>query len=325
MQLEQTAGASPARWIGSTSRALAIATTVIACGAYSGPFSAGGWSTVEAGEVNVDAIYATPTDVFLVRGARDAPRGELAHWNGKEWQRFEVPPRSAIAAASARDVWVAGGDVVLHWDGARWSKPFTVETGDVRTIWTLGDGQLWFGGTRMRVSWKTDDQPQSAEGRLFARSGRELRAVNVDADVSSVWASSPKDVWITTGAGARHLDGQRWIRSDGVWHKVWGTGPADVWLVGDSLSIAHWNGSGWGPISVRIAANIASVRDGAFFDVHGTTRANAWAVGSHGIVVHRDGVSWSGVRTGTAAELRAVSVGVDDVWVGGEGVLLRKP
>jgi hypothetical protein len=323
MQLEpSTRRASPGRL--RAVLVLVLVATGFACGAYSGPFSAGGWSTVEAGDIDVRSLYATSTDVFVVKGSRSAPRAELAHWNGKLWERIDVPPNSAVAGTSERDVWVAGGATLMHYDGTRWERPWSIRAGEVRAVWALEGGQVWFGGTRMRLSRERNEAEEHAEGRLFWLSGGELRTLSVDSDVRSVWTSGAGDVWVATDAGARHFDGKSWFRSDGQWNKIWGTSASDVWLVGDSLSVAHWNGNGWDPVSVRILANLAAVRDGAFLDVRGTAPGNAWAVGSHGIAIRWDGTRWGGVRTGTASELRAVWVGTDDVWIGGDGVLLRK-
>jgi photosystem II stability/assembly factor-like uncharacterized protein len=100
---------------------------------------------------------------------------------------------------------------------------------------------------------------------------------------------------------------------------LWGFDGNDVWAVGDQGVLRHWNGEAWSIVASPVLA-----------DLHGVWGArpdDVWAVGEDGTVVHWDGVSWSVKDIPFSADqrprLRAVAGAGEDVWIAGEGVLLR--
>ncbi len=112
---------------------------------------------------------ASGSDVWAVG---DAPTGSdgssqslVEHWNGKRWQVVQSPQvgthslLSAVAAVSARDVWVVGSDgddniffqtLIEHWNGSSWRVVPSPSPGSFSTqllgvaavsatnIWTVG-------------------------------------------------------------------------------------------------------------------------------------------------------------------------------------------
>jgi hypothetical protein len=74
----------------------------------------------------------------------------LAHWDGSQWAVVTVPDigvLSAVAARAANDVWAAGGDGLLHWNGTAWIAvapaypplaPAELETAGTTDIWVAG-------------------------------------------------------------------------------------------------------------------------------------------------------------------------------------------
>ena len=65
--------------------------------------------------------------------------------------------------------------------------------------------------------------------------------------VSTIWGSSPDDVWLAGSLGRlRHWDGAKWraaeVSLDGLpvqkaIHAIWGSGPDDVWAVGQDVAL----------------------------------------------------------------------------------------
>ena len=136
-------------------------------------------------------------------------------------------------------------------------------------------------------------------------------------------------------------------------------GADDVWVVGDSRTVAHWDGrvwvSDWGPGDLLDATTdckavwgtsssnlwVATYQSGIlYFDgstwsvqhtgglfsgLWGSSGSDVWAVGSSGRTVHWDGSAWTTVTSPTTEFLQAVwGSASNDVWaVGNNGTIIH--
>jgi hypothetical protein len=206
------------------------------------------------------------------------------HWNGRQWQRVEIPGAGAlenVVAVAADDVWVVGtastpgrGGFAAHWDGRKWTeRPGPVPDGLpagrsvlLRDIAVRSATDAWAVGC-------TAPEGSGQEAPLIQHwDGRQWRLVPVPDQLSgatgclrSVAAIAGNDVW-AVGAGpgqqggkyplALHWDGQQWSivapagpfgpLAYGSFSKVIALGPNDVWAFGGFAEFAQrWDGHSW--------------------------------------------------------------------------------
>lgn len=187
-------------------------------------------------------------DVWLV-----GEHGRVLRFDGTALLEQERPTTATLFgvwAAAKDDAWAVGGspagpddapnDVVLHWDGARWSpEPLPGEPRHVALfkVWGSGPDDVWIVGEkgtiwhRTRGAWQLEPAP-GVTGTLLTVSG-----------------SAPSDVWAVGGSDVLHFDGADWSRVDEV---VWGfvsgvacrAGDRAV-VVGDHGAKARLEGGVW--------------------------------------------------------------------------------
>ena len=135
-------------------------------------------------------------------------------------------------------------------------------------------------------------------------------------NMRSIWASSPKDVYIVghtdespTGA-MYHYDGDRWspvtlsVRDGGLisgfvdFSSVYGFSPKDIWAVGakaylgpppnynyiDSSIIIHWDGTAWREFPIK--------RGRSLYTIWSSSPNDIWTGGGYGTLYHYNGVAW---------------------------------
>ena len=206
---------------------------------------AGRWSVVNLGAAGIDP---------------------LLNWNASFW---------SISGTNIDDVWLAGGDIAVHWDGTNFTQM------------VAPDGYAFF-----------DDVWVTAQGRAFLASAQGLYAGDVVglrriADGgSSIWGSSETDIWlvryVSTGSDIVHFDGA--TETTAV-HEPWkatgqrevrGTAPDDVWAVAENV-LLHFDGTSWSEAAPS-AADVYSVAVGS--------RTDVWAQAADGIWQF-DGTSWA--------------------------------
>jgi len=69
----------------------------------------------------------SPTDAWAVGyfgNPRGIQRALVLHWNGAAWSRVRLPGGYAVSvsAVSSADAWIVGGSKIFHWDGTSWSR-----------------------------------------------------------------------------------------------------------------------------------------------------------------------------------------------------------
>jgi len=165
----------------------------------------------------------------------------LMRCNGRAWvsmARRVIPESSnleVVGGSGLGDVWAAGMDSSVHFDGSRWTRaafppagvtsPDGHRTTHPRGIWSISQDDAWIVGDYRNAALHWDGNAWS------------VVATGHSGPLSDVWASGPDDVW-AVGAGGTilHWNGNSWTRVDsgttGNLTHVWGSGPRDIWVVG---------------------------------------------------------------------------------------------
>jgi hypothetical protein len=284
------------------------------------------------------AASSAPDDAWV---AGDA----LFHWDGRAWQRIEeVSGVTSLWSARRHQVWGAGDQSIVHFDGEHWTRAELALTTDpergldvVTSLWGSRDGDMWavtnFGRTLhlQGGQWVTarDDGmaiwgTSSHDLWIVTHQGIEhydgIRwTIEVAIDAISgpaIWGSAHDDVWVSGSFGVLlHYDGRAWRETSASGHLLHGglaTAPGDVW--GATESLHHYDGAGW--IETPLVGEINGIWSQAPDDV--------WMVGTHGVIQHFDGVQWTTTSAGDRKLLGVWASADDDVWVvGAAGTLLH--
>lgn len=158
------------------------------------------------------------------------------------------------------------------------------------------------------------------------RLGWRLVQSPTTATLSSMWASSPTDVWALGSGTLVRYDGTAWTRPQTpsqAYFGIWGSAPNDIWMAGGSSKIAHYDGTTWTEVANSLA--------GHFNAIWGSAANDIWAVGSingaTGGVVHYDGATWQ-IAASTSGWPSMQSIwgfGPQDIWaVGFSGAIYRR-
>jgi len=133
----------------------------------------------------------------LVFAACAGPRSRDGHW-----QLVSSGLREAvlsISGSSATNVWAVGADagagpIVLHYDGASWTR---VSTGSSGTLWwtqVFSDGTIFMAGAQSTILRSTD-------GTTFTRMPTPGLA---SYTVFGLWGASPTDVYAVGSTSGRN-------------------------------------------------------------------------------------------------------------------------
>jgi hypothetical protein len=84
--------------------------------------------------------------------------------------------------------------------------------------------------------------------------------------IQCIYAFGTNDMWLA-GNGVQHWDGQRYVEIDlpiSLWgqnqvNKIWGVNSNDLYVVGNSGSIAHYNGSTWTKIESGTTLDVVDI------------------------------------------------------------------
>jgi hypothetical protein len=210
-----------------------------------------------------------------------------------------------VSATSDSDAWAVGNrgesesgtrrSVIVHWDGAQWSKVPSRHPGDqdqLEDIVAITADDAWAVGSVSPTGFSRPllehwDGVQWATVRLRGLPGETHRLVSVSA-------SGPRDVWAAgeymTPRGWRsfieHWNGIRWTFA-GVGRRyslpasshsitaITAIAPDDVWAVRVNAPSLHWDGDVWHKVPVPPARRGRHV----LHDVSGASSNNVWAVG----------------------------------------------
>ncbi|PKN58506.1 MAG: hypothetical protein CVU56_05340 [Deltaproteobacteria bacterium HGW-Deltaproteobacteria-14] len=326
-------------------------------------YNGSGWATWgEPGAAALHGVWAGDGVVMVVgEGGLVATRAVGAdHWDLGE-SGVTVTLRG-IYGRGAGDVWVFGDDAtVLHWDGAAWTREFTLPGIALYSAWiapdTTGHEGVYAVGSGGLVvqyqagAWRTVQIAAGTaelhdifgvDGTLFAVGTGATITVKTpvenwrgqtsndprDRDLYAIVGRSATDVVAFGEAGAV-------IRFNGnKWNTEQPTGPQ--WASADLISAA-WVDDGGADRYLAVAAtggglaldsgkwvDMATRPERGVRDFAGSAE-RLWAVGKGGLVLERSEQGWSSVAVATVADLNAVDVAADGtVWaVGTGGAIVR--
>jgi hypothetical protein len=252
-----------------------------------------------------------PADGSLV----DAPVPDLPRPDGQPscTYAFKVLPRVTTSFPDLYDVWgsaadqmfvVGAGKTVLQGGVSVW-KQLTLQatlaaihgTGP-KEVYAVGSGgKLW----RYTGTWSASTGPATS------------------APLTDVWASGPKDIYVTSGTALHHYDGSQWkqlFSASGQLRAIRGV-KGQLFAVGTVGTIYRRVGGAWQKEPPVTTANLN--------DVWGSSSSNVIVVGDSGEILRFDSTSWRRVNTSAAEHLNAIwGRGPDDlVVVGNRGTILR--
>jgi hypothetical protein len=137
----------------------------------------------------------------------------ILHWNGHRWAQMrsahvpgvDVGSLLSVAARSPNDVWAVGQaenattqherPVIEHWDGHRWSLMASPGLGNfsfLTSVTIASDGSVWAAGTS---DGRTGPFILRWTGRTWVKAAVPKTPGNVDIDLESITAVSPKQIW----------------------------------------------------------------------------------------------------------------------------------
>jgi hypothetical protein len=283
-------------------------------------------------------------DVWAVGGD-----GALSHFDGRRWEKADLPLQiKDVAARAPDDIWAAAyPSTLLHYDGRTWHAspipgngnvdPVAIGIAAPHDVWVLaGNRILRFDGLR----WSELSAPGTAGQRNLSAlmilgaddvwiggdrqalhwNGRRLDAQDTDFPITALWGNA-HEIW--AGSPAHRWNGSAFVvppELSGHAHADWAgaAGPGAIWLVRGGtisrLAAGQLETVGTLPVSLRAIWQAAS--------------GDVWAVGSH--IVHGTADA-AGAMTWTIED----SVGLTDmtrvggarelIWVrGAQGVLFRR-
>ena len=226
-------------------------------------------------------------------------RTEAGDSNFTDLEAMFLSVGSGLWGSDEGELWVAGEDKVLHFDGITW----TISLNEPANIlWGLSKNALWAAGTGVH-HWDGADWTQLPTPPHFAL---------------DLWASGPNDLWIIGGQGElSRYDGQQWSAvpsgTTERLHAIWGSAPDNIWVVGDSGTLLHFDGN-------QVTPNDETRQ--RLRGVWGRSSSEVWAVGTQ-TLLHFDGSRWGPVRSpGTTRGIRYTAVfgTPTDLILGGEDV-----
>ena len=255
----------------------------------------------------------------------------------RHWQLVTSGLREAvlsIGGSSASNVWAVGADagagpIVLHYDGASWTR---VSTGSTGTLWwtqVFSDGTVFMAGAQSTILRSTD-------GVTFTRMTTPGLA---SSTVFGLWGPSPTDLYAAGSVSGRngflwHYDGVAWsdvpVTADlptsktcdtPGYFKVWGDGAGRVYAIGGSGVLLRRDGSGeFQPVETGIDATLFTVygtadraiavggdaEDGTILEAPvGKAVASVAPPGIglvQGVAIEPDGHGWASGRSGMILE-----------------------
>jgi hypothetical protein len=207
----------------------------------------------------------------------------MLHWDGRDWQRVQVPASGRInhlSASGAHDVWASTDCGPLHWDGLSWiSVPMAAVPGaqQISPGWirAVGPDDAWLAGNTIDTrTGVTHGFVQRWDGRRWE--DVPLPQLGDHSSIENIDARGPDDAWAA---------GTSYPAND--------TGT-------EKLLLLHWNGHNWDrlpdPVAGESTKEVSAVRMVADDDVwvSGFSKTTPdGAADRHPLLLHWDGHRWA--------------------------------
>ncbi len=232
---------------------------------------------------------------------------------------------TGVWESGARDLYAVGDQgMVLHFDGASWTKEATGTTASLTAIWGSGADDVYAVG--MSDGGRSLILHRSRPGDQWQRD-----AVGTTSSLSALWGSSPKDVFAAGEKGTVvHFDGHDWSAqstgSEAEIVSLWGSGPKDVYAVGyieedgpERGVVLHYDGLRWkeqSTVGSRLRAVWGSGTDNVLLaGAEEGEKVALWRRASSGWVLQKvpEGAGWLAAMSGVDGH--AVALGMTE-WDG---------
>ena len=289
--------------------------------------------------------------------------GAMARNDGLGWKALS----SAVTINTLRQVWgsspsnvyAAGDDGLVRFDGASWKTTSVGPTYKLRDVWGSNPTDVWVvgdSGTMLHNSgggWKKFTPPStgtlyyvmgSSPGNLYVTASDGLyrlknylwspkeKLVYSFTSVGQPHVISASEVYVMQTSGSKHrallvYNGTSW-KSLGAFYttaQVWATGPGNIYLWRSTSSVLHhYKGSKWTTVNTGLVTSTKS----AIGYLWGSNPTNIYAAGAKGPISHYDGVKFTATKTGTTYPMYGgwTDVKGQTFAVGASGAILhRKP
>jgi hypothetical protein len=128
--------------------------------------------------------------------------GGVLQWNGTAWSSVTLPPGDpfAVGGSAPNDLWIAGLNTILHWDGSTWSNANVSFSGyDIQSVWANSTTDAWAVGSST-FHW---------DGTIWSivADGPAGEGLNPQEGLHGVWSSGPGDAWIVGKGSIFHYGG----------------------------------------------------------------------------------------------------------------------
>jgi hypothetical protein len=249
--------------------------------------------------------------------------GTILRRDGNTWAAVASPTSvdlQGVWGSSASDVWVAGGSLILHWNGTSFSVSHDRMAGSLRGVFGTSAIDVWVTGSgkepdgdyaALLLHWNGTSWSESyvcnPEGTRFSSGGWI-------ASLTDIWGLRSGALWAAgvcqSGASfipfgyVAHKDSGSWADVPGFGfgqplgerrplRTIWASSASDVWAASGNETVSgttlptmlHFDGTSWTPSPQAITVGI--------YDLGGTTASDVWAVGKAGKRLHFDGTTWS--------------------------------
>lgn len=264
--------------------------------------------------------YLLPPSVYSVR--------LVLHYDGSAWSEVSVPPMPVheddflywgmaesihVWGRSANDVFIAGREQILHFDGKAWSVQLHLPNVKFLRIPGTSGADLFFAGWKKdigRAFWHYDGLSWSEMGVPGGSDNTSLAGVVGNDAYFSVKNAENWRYHLVRWSGGSWFEMGEWP-DEGYVGSFWGTSVNDLFYepATGPRTTYHYDGTTWS------VSNIS----GEFTTLWGSSARDIFVVGTEGIL-HFDGADWSVMDAPWKADLFGVwgSSGSDVFAVGSD-------
>jgi hypothetical protein len=208
-----------------------------------------------------DSAVLSARDVWVFGSAHVAPSVGTWHYDGRSWQRFEIPfgNLSSASAVASDDIWAVGSDnfgidnVVARWDGHTWTQlevpglPHEENHfPELRGIYAASPQDVWIVGDEYQSDgddWSYTPLTLHFDGHTWQRLAAPPSAGQ--GDLVDVAPDGRGGVWVTPGVTEPYDTPELLHYADGQWTEVRPQRPdGKVLQVHDVTTVPH-SGSTW--------------------------------------------------------------------------------
>ncbi|HDN69234.1 MAG TPA: hypothetical protein ENG26_01495 [Gammaproteobacteria bacterium] len=236
------------------------------------------WSNVSTPAVpgvTLYSVHCVTTDDCWAVGQKNGNAENLNHWNGSSWSNVSAPAVPGVTLYSVHcvatdDCWAVGQkngnkENLNHWNGSSWSNitASPVPNKDLHSVYCVAGNDCWAVGQKNGNAENLNHWNGSSWSNITAPAvpNKDLNSIVCIAsnDCSTVGAMS-------SGENIDHWNGSAWSRA-GPYASISNSnlnGAAMVnategYTVGDSGTIAAWDGSNWAGQTSPVSSNLNSV------------------------------------------------------------------